>query len=171
MESKSLNRCETTFDLVVARSLNNVIGNGEKIPWKVRGEQKLFRNITMGGVLIMGRKTFQSIGRPLPGRTSIVVTRNTGLTFPSCEVATSLPVAIRMAGEYAKPVFVIGGGEIYRQALPLAAGVHITTIECEVEGDVSFPEFPTGEFSLQEEKTYHSNINYLYQYYSRKESP
>ncbi|MCH7741503.1 MAG: dihydrofolate reductase [Proteobacteria bacterium] len=157
-----------TLKLVAARSLNNVIGNDSEIPWKARGEQKLFREITMHGVLIMGRKTFESIGRPLPGRVNVIVTRNTQYHQPGCEIAASLETAIDFASQHDKPVFVIGGGEIYGQALPIATGVHLTTIQCEVEGNIFFPPFPTDDFTLMEEKYYRSNIDYLYQYYERR---
>ena len=157
-----------TLKLVAARSLNNVIGNDSEIPWKARGEQKLFREITMHGVLIMGRKTFESIGRPLPGRVTVIVTRNTQYPQPGCEIAASLETAIDFASQHDKPVFVVGGGEIYGQALPVATGVHLTTIQCEVEGNIFFPPFPTDDFTLVEEKYYRSNIDYLYQYYERR---
>lgn len=157
-----------TLKLVAARSLNNVIGNDSEIPWKARGEQKLFREITMHGVLIMGRKTFESIGRPLPGRVNVIVTRNIQYHQPGCEIAASLETAIDFASQHDKPVFVIGGGEIYGQALPIATGVHLTTIQCEVEGNIFFPPFPTDDFTLMEEKYYRSNIDYLYQYYERR---
>ncbi|MCH8256701.1 MAG: dihydrofolate reductase [Proteobacteria bacterium] len=157
-----------TLKLVAARSLNNVIGNDSEIPWKARGEQKLFREITMHGVLIMGRKTFESIGRPLPGRVTVIVTRNTQYHQPGCEIAASLETAIDFASQHDKPVFVVGGGEIYGQALPVATGVHLTTIQCEVEGNIFFPPFPTDDFTLVEEKYYRSNIDYLYQYYERR---
>lgn len=157
-----------TISIVVARSLNDVIGKGDEIPWRVKGEQKLFRNITMGGVLIMGRKTFESIGRPLPGRDTIIVTRNADYRAEGCEIATSLDEALEFAHTKGdKPIFIVGGGEIYRQALPLADAVHVSTIQIEVDGDVHFPRFPTDEFRLVDEKRIESNIDYTYQYYER----
>jgi dihydrofolate reductase len=156
-----------SLELVAARSLNNVIGNDSEIPWKARGEQKLFREITMHGVIIMGRKTYESIGRPLPGRITLIVTRNKSYHQPGCGTASSIEAATDIARQYEKPVFVVGGGEIYDQALSLAKGVHLTTIQCEVKGNVFFPPFPTDDFSLMEEKFYQSNIDYLYQYYER----
>ena len=157
-----------SLELVAARSLNNVIGNNNEIPWKARGEQKLFKEITMHSVLIMGRKTFESIGRTLPGRVTIIVTRNMQYHQPNCEIAASLEAAIDFASQHDKPVYVVGGGEIYSQALPLATGVHLTTIQCEVDGNIFFPPFPTDDFKLVEEKFYQSNIDYLYQYYERR---
>ena len=157
-----------SLKLIAARSLNNVIGKDSEIPWKARGEQKLFKKITMHSVLIMGRKTFEAIGRPLPGRETVILTRNKQYHQNGCEIATSLERAIELADQHNKPVFVIGGGELFGQALPIAAGVHITTIQCEVDGNIFFPPFPTDDFKLMEEKYYPSNIDYLYQYYERR---
>jgi len=154
--------------IVAARSLNNVIGNGPAIPWRVKGEQKLFREITMHGTLIMGRKTFESIGRPLPGRTTIIVTRRPDYRQDGCLVAASIDGAIGRAMEEKKPVFIAGGGEIYEQSLPLADGVHLSTIQRRVDGDVYFPDFPTDNFKLIHEQLFESNINYVYQYYERR---
>ena len=156
------------LQLVAARSLNNVIGNGSEIPWNVHGEQSLFKEITMNGVLLMGRKTYESIGRRLPGRITIIITRNRQYHQPGCEIATSLAAAINYASRQDRPVFAIGGGEIYAQALPVASGVHLTTIQQEVEGDIFFPVFPTVDFTLVEEKFFKSNIDYLYQHYKRR---
>lgn len=153
--------------IVVARSVNNVIGNGDEIPWRVEGEQRLFKNITMGGVLIMGRKTFESIGRPLPGRETIVVTRNPDYRAEGCSIAGSLDDALAIAATRGKPVFIAGGGEIYRQALPRADAVHLSTIQTEVDGDVLFPTFPTDDFRLVSEDRIESNIDYTYQYFER----
>ena len=153
--------------IVVARSRNNVIGKGSEIPWRVKGEQKLFKEITQGGTLIMGRKTYESIGRPLPGRETIIVTRNPGYSAPGCHIASSLGAALHQAEQLARPVYVVGGGEIYREALPIADAVHVSIINTEVEGDVTFPDFPTDEFRLVSERGYESNINYTYRYYER----
>lgn len=156
--------------LVAARSLNDVIGNGMDIPWKVKGEQKLFREITTGGVLVMGRKTFDSIGRPLPGRDTIIVTRNADYHVEGCHTAASLDAALSLARTLDKPIYIVGGGEIYRQALPLADGVHLTTIETRVDGNVYFPPFPTDDFHLVRETHFESNIDYVYQYFERNGS-
>ena len=156
-----------SLKLIAARSLNNVIGNDADIPWKARGEQKLFKRITMDSTLIMGRKTYESIGRPLPGRTTIIISRNEDLVVPGCEVAANLETAIEAANLLGKPVFVAGGGEIYAQALPLAKEVHLTTIQCEAQGNIFFPDFPVDEFELLEEEMFNSNIDYLYQHFRR----
>jgi len=156
-----------SLQLIAARSLNNVIGKDSDIPWKVKGEQKLFKKLTMDSVLIMGRKTYESIGRPLPGRVTIIITRNSDLVIPGCEVVTSLGQAIECATKTGKPIFVAGGGQIYAEALPLATEVHLTTIQCEVEGNIYFPAFKDNEFKLLEEELFHSNVDYLYQHFQR----
>tara|TARA_E500000331_G_scaffold341001_2_gene372902 strand:- start:2587 stop:3069 length:483 start_codon:yes stop_codon:yes gene_type:complete len=153
--------------IVVARSLNGVIGNGSEIPWKVKGEQSLFKRITMGGTLVMGRKTFESIGRPLPGRTTIIISRNEHYRQDDCEVCPSIEAALQLGNEIEKPIFVAGGGEIYRLALPIVDTVHISTIQTKVTGDIYFPDFPTRDFELAEEREYESNINYVYQRYEK----
>ena len=155
------------LNIIAARSLNNVIGNDLEIPWHAKGEQKLFKELTRDSVLIMGRKTYESIGRPLPGRFTIIVTRNAGYSQANCEIAANLEDAIKLAKAQDKPVFIAGGGQIYEQALPLASSVHLTTVQCEVEGNIHFPNFPTDQFTLIEEKSFQSNIDYVYQYFRR----
>ena len=152
--------------LVAAQSENRVIGRGIEIPWRVKGEQALFKKITMGGTLIMGRKTFDSIGRPLPGRTTIVVTRNKHLKIDGCEVTESLEEAVQLAEKIGKPVFVAGGGQLYAQAINLADELHLTTIHTEIEGDVYFPPLPE-DFRLVSEEKFNSNIDYTYRVYKR----
>ena len=161
-----------TVSLVAARALNNIIGNGPDIPWQVKGEQKLFREITIGGILIMGRKTYESIGRPLPGRRTIIVTRNSAYSVLGCEIASSLITALQAVSNDPRPVFIVGGGQIYQQALAqgLADAVHLTTIQTEVDGDIRFPDFPTQEFKLIRESHFESNIDYLYQYFEKTPS-
>lgn len=157
-----------TIAIVVARAKNNVIGKGMEIPWQVKGEQKRFRDITMGGVLVMGRKTFESIGKPLSGRETIIVTRNKDYAAAGCQTAPSLEAALSQAGSSGKHIYVVGGGEIYSAALPLVDGVHISTINIDAEGDIFFPEFPTEDFFLIREEHISSNIDYVYQYFERK---
>jgi dihydrofolate reductase len=156
-----------TVSIIAARSNKNVIGKGTEIPWRIRGEQELFKRITMNGTLIMGRVTFESIGRPLPGRTTIIVTRRKDYQQEGCQVANSLDLALEMAHQSGKPIFITGGGEIYRQAISKADIVHLTTINAEINGDVFFPTFPTDEFELVAEEFFQSNIDYVYQQFKR----
>ncbi len=155
------------LSLIAARSENNVIGQGADIPWRVQGEQKLFQSITTGGVLVMGRKTFESIGKPLPGRTTIIVTRNPAYQADGCLLATSLDDALNQAAQQCTGVYIAGGGEIYAQAINLADCIHLTTIHTTVAGDVFFPKIPEGDFRLVEEKKFSSNLDYTYQRYDR----
>lgn len=130
--------------LIVAMSRNRVIGAQNKLPWNIPEDLKRFREITTGHPIIMGRKTFDSIGRPLPKRTNIVITRDSKRTIEGCLVVDSLERAIAEASAAGIPgsdeVFVIGGGEIYRQALPRADRLYLTLVDCEIEGDAFFPE-------------------------------
>lgn len=154
--------------IVAARSMNGVIGRGPEIPWQVKGEQKLFKSITTAGTLIMGRRTYESIGRPLPGRETIVISATFKTPPQGCLLASSLEQALEIADQLGRPVFVAGGGEIYRLAMPLADTVHLTTICTEVEGDVFFPTFPTPDFEMVSEKHFESNIDYIYRVYQRR---
>lgn len=128
--------------LVVAAARNGVIGRDGDMPWRLSSDLKRFKSITMGRPIIMGRKTWESLGRPLPGRQNIVITRQPDFTAPGAEVASSLDEALERARALAGEggVFIIGGGEIYRQAIPQADRLHVTHVEAEVEGDTVFPE-------------------------------
>ncbi len=135
------------FTAIAAMSLNRVIGAGNKIPWHLPEDFKFFKQMTMGHVLVMGRKTFESIGRPLPGRETIVLSRS-GWSHPGVRTVTSLDEVAPLAAE--RQVFICGGAEIYRQALPLCAELLLTLVKREAEGDAFFPEFEA-QFELVEE--------------------
>jgi dihydrofolate reductase len=126
--------------LIVAAARNGVIGKDGELPWHVSEDLKHFKNTTTGHVIIMGRNTHDSIGRALPGRRNIVVTRAVGAVFPGCETAHSLEEAITLARTTDDCPFVIGGASLYEEALPLATELHLTTIDEDVEGDTYFPE-------------------------------
>lgn len=125
--------------LIVAVARNGVIGKGGALPWHVSEDLKHFKNTTKGHAVIMGRKTFESIGRPLPQRRNIVISRREGASFAGCEVANSLTKAIDLARTSDACPFIIGGASLYHEALPLATEIHLTTIDSEVEGDTHFP--------------------------------
>ncbi|HWI40466.1 MAG TPA: dihydrofolate reductase [Verrucomicrobiae bacterium] len=125
--------------LIVAMAENRVIGRRGKLPWHIPEDLALFRRLTWGHTLIMGRKTFQSIGNALPGRKTVVLTRDSGFRAEGCEVEHDLRRALEREEE---EVFVCGGGEIFRQALPLADRIYLTLVHAEVEGDTFFPEMP-----------------------------
>lgn len=130
--------------LVAAVSENGVIGRGNALPWRLKSDMRHFRAVTMGKPVVMGRKTFLSIGKPLPGRTTIAVSRDRGFAAPGIVVAPSLDAAFAAArGEALRratdAIIVAGGADIYAQALPLAARLVITYIHAAVEGDAFFP--------------------------------
>lgn len=131
--------------IIAAVAANGVIGSGGKLPWHLSADLRFFREQTMGHPVIMGRRTWEAIGKPLPGRRNIVVTRNAALRPQGTEVADSLATALaRCAGE--SVVFVIGGGELYRAALPLADRLVLTEIHGKFDGDVRFPEFDRSQW-------------------------
>ncbi len=129
------------FKAIAAMSLNRVIGSGNRIPWHLPEDFKWFKQTTTGHVIVMGRKTYESIGRPLPNRTTVVVSRS-GATIPGVESVSSLdeldPDGDLLRG---REVFICGGAEIYRQLLPCCSDLYLTVVKREVEGDVFFPEF------------------------------
>ena len=124
--------------LIAAVARNGVIGAGNALPWRLPGDLKRFRALTSGHAVIMGRKTWESIGRPLPERQNIVVTRDAGWRADGAEAAPSLPAALALA-RLPAPAFCIGGGELYRAALPLADTLYITAIDRDFDGDAHFP--------------------------------
>ena len=126
--------------VIAAVASNGVIGRENRLPWHLSDDLKRFRALTMGHHVVMGRRTWQSIGRLLPGRTMVIVTRNPGYLAPGCRIAHSLEEAVALAGDDPE-VFVIGGAELYREALKIAARVYVTEVHAEFEGDARFPDF------------------------------
>lgn len=133
------------ISLIAAVSLNGVIGREQKLPWDLPEDLKRFKEITYGAPVIMGRKTYESIGRLLPGRKNIIITRKTDLIIPKAWLAASLERAIEEAGN-APEIFILGGGEIYRLALPIADRLYLTEVDVTIEGDTTFPEWSRTEF-------------------------
>ena len=131
--------------LVAALARNRVIGVGNRLPWRLPEDLARFKRLTMGAPVIMGRKTRESIGRPLPGRRNIVVTRERAATWEGCVVAHSLDEALALADD-APEAFVIGGAELYAEALPLADELLLTEIDAEVKGDTFFPSWDRAAF-------------------------
>ncbi|GEQ98614.1 dihydrofolate reductase [Iodidimonas gelatinilytica] len=127
------------LSLIVAAAENGVIGMKGEMPWHLPADLRYFRKITLGHTVLMGRKTYESIGKPLPKRRNIVITRQENWHAEGVEVASSVDEAIRMAGSD-EEIMVIGGGEIYRQSLPSADRVYLTRVHLEVAGDTYFPE-------------------------------
>lgn len=133
------------ISLIVAVAENGVIGSKNGLPWHLPADLKKFKQLTIGHTIVMGRKTWESIGRPLPERRMLVVTRDPEkLAGAPVEAFISLDAALAAAGE--DKVFVIGGGEIYREALPIAGRISLTRIHAEIPGDVTFPELLDSEW-------------------------
>ena len=136
---------KSCLSLIVAMGKNRVIGNHGAIPWRLPNELQLFKRVTMGHHIIMGRRTWESIGRLLPGRTTVIVTRQKDYAVAGAVVASSLEAAIA-ACKNDSEVFVIGGGELYQLALPLAQRIYLTTVDVEPAGDTHMPEFNASEW-------------------------
>ena len=128
------------ISLIVALDQNRVIGLNNAMPWHLPGELQYFKETTMGKPIIMGRKTFESIGRPLPGRRNIVITRNPQYDAQGIELAYSLEEAIKLAGDV-EEIMIIGGQQIFTESLPLADRLYITEIDYAFEGDTYFPDY------------------------------
>ena len=141
-----------------------VIGDRSQLPWRLSADLKRFKALTMGHALIMGRKTYDSLGRPLPGRSSIVITRQATLHLPQeVVVVHSLAEALLHVGHDDSP-FVIGGGEIFAQALPLAARMYVTWVEAQIEGDTRFPEWNAHDWRLVTEERHSADAKNQYDY-------
>ena len=142
------------FKAIAAMSLNRVIGRGKTIPWHLPEDFKWFKETTMGHVLAMGRRTYESIGRPLPGRETVVLTRNPG-SVTDVRTLDSLKALGQAEAYRDRTIFICGGAEIYSQALGQCADLYLTRVKREVEGDAFFPEFESifdsGEILLESE--------------------
>ena len=153
--------------LIVAYAKNRVIGNKGCIPWRIKGEQKRFKELTTGNVVIMGRRSYEEIGRPLPNRTTIVVSNTKKYEAENCMTAGSLAEAIEMAG--GRDVFISGGARLYEEALPLVEKMYITEIDAIIEGDTYFPEFDQKQYVKEIEEEHDGEIPYTYVTYTRKD--
>lgn len=143
--------------LIVAVSQNNVIGRDNQLPWHLPEDLKYFKSVTMGKPILMGRKTFDSIGRPLPGRTNIVITRNSQWAAPGAVVVTDIQAALAAAEKACEAaavneIMVIGGAQIYQNFLPFADRLYLTKVEAQVEGDAFFPRVDAAQWQQVDEK-------------------
>lgn len=136
------------ISLIAAMAQNRVIGRAGAIPWKVPGEQLFFKRTTLGHTVIMGRRTFESIGRPLVGRTNVVISRRTDMRPEGCFMAQSLSGALELCPAGEQEAFIIGGGQLYAAALPITDRIYLTVIPVAVDGDVFFPKIPAAEFVI-----------------------
>jgi dihydrofolate reductase len=159
--------------IIVATARNGAIGKGNALLWHLPGDMKHFRQATAGAPIVMGRKTWDSIGRPLPGRRNIVVTRQAGWSAPGAEAATSLTDAMMLVAQaevVAAKVFIIGGAQIYAEALPLADELIITEVDADFEADTFFPAWDRGEFlrSSSTEPVVENDLGYRFVTYVRR---
>ena len=153
--------------LIVARSMNNVIGKNGEIPWRIKGEQKQFKELTTGNIVVMGRRSYEEIGHPLPNRTTIVVSRSKKFEGDNLYTVSSVQEAIELAGD--KDIYISGGYGLYKEAMPLVDVMYITEVQTVVEdGDVFFPEFNKVEFDLTVGETAGDEIKYTRTIYTRK---
>ncbi|MFT4414118.1 dihydrofolate reductase [Fredinandcohnia humi] len=136
------------ISLLFAMDKNHLIGKDGDLPWRLPADLAYFKRVTMGHPVIMGRKTYVSIGRPLPGRENIIVTRDLNYEADGCKVIHSIEEIVKLNNERNEELFVIGGAEIFKEILPFTDRLYITEIEEEFEGDVFFPIFNKSEWKL-----------------------
>ncbi len=150
--------------LVVAADSKNGIGKNNEMPWHMPADLRHFRRVTTGHPIVMGSKTYKAIGKALPGRTNIVVTRNSNWFEEGILIVNSLKEALKHAKKIDENVMVIGGGEIFKQTLPLADAVEFTRIEADVQADTFFPELPEGEWEMVSEECHDADDKNPYRY-------
>jgi dihydrofolate reductase len=143
---------QPAISMIVARSRNHVIGRDNQMPWKISADLQFFKRVTMGHPVIMGRKTWESIGRPLPGRRNIIVSRNMAYEVSGGELVGSLDEALKSLSEFER-VFVIGGEQLFTQAFPKADRLYITEIDLDIDGGDTFFEVPNASDWKEVERT------------------
>lgn len=139
------------ISIIAAMARNHVIGIENRLPWRLPEDLRHFKALTTGHHILMGRKTYESLGKPLPGRTSVVISRSEGLQLPGCIVVNSIEEAVG-ACDGDDEIFFIGGAELYRQALNYADRIYLTEIRADFEGDAWFPEFDPNQWQETERK-------------------
>ena len=149
--------------IIAAVSINNVIGNNNKLIWKLSNDLKRFKNLTTNHSVIMGRKTFESLPNPLPDRNNIVITRDTNYSKPNIQVCSSIEDAINLTKTDTQP-FIIGGGEIYSQTINIVDKIELTRVHEEFDGDAYFPEIPLDIFELINKENYNSDLENEFDY-------
>jgi len=146
------------ISIIVAMAKNGVIGHNNTLPWRLPADLKYFRDITMGHTIVMGRRNYEDIGKALPGRRNIVITRNKDFLASGCEITHSIGEALDTVKGEAE-TFIIGGAEIYKSFLPLAGKLYVTRIDAEVEGNTTFPEYDSGQWLLESEEKHETDKN------------
>jgi len=161
------------ISIIVAASTNNVIGANGDLPWRLSADLKHFKAITMGKPIVMGRKTWDSIGRPLPGRQNIVITRQADFVAEGCNVVASTEEAIA-ATAGADEIMVIGGSQVYSLFLPAAGRLYLTRVHAEIEGDAFFPEIDESVWRLVGDDSHSSDdrnaFDYSFRTYERADT-
>lgn len=142
--------------MIVAASANNVIGVDGGLPWRLSEDLRRFKEITLGKPMIMGRLTFESIGKALPGRRSIVITRQANYEAEGCDVVTTMDAALELASD-ADEVMIIGGGKVYEQLLPMTDRIYLTRVHADFDGDTFFPEIREDEWQIVSSEPLPSN--------------
>lgn len=152
--------------LIVAYANNYVIGNQGCIPWKIKGEQKRFKELTTGNVVVMGRRSYEEIGRPLPNRMTIVISNTKNYDDTNVKTVRTLEEAIEIAGD--KDIYISGGARLYEEALPMIEKMYITEINLNIEGDTYFPLFDKNKFTKEINQMFDGDIPYSYVTYVKK---
>jgi len=162
------------ISIVVAASTNNVIGVDGELPWRISDDLKRFKALTMGKPIVMGRLTWESIGRPLPGRQNIVITRQAGFSADGCDVVASPAAALSAAGD-ATEIMIIGGSQIYELFLPKSGRLYVTRVHTEIDGDAFFPAINEADWELVDTESHGlSDVNefaFDFRTYERKDRP
>lgn len=153
--------------LIVAYSKNRVIGNKGQIPWKIKGEQKRFRELTTGNIVVMGRRSYEEIGFPLPNRTTIVVSNTKNFDQENCYTVGSLEEAINLGKTMNKNIYISGGAGLYAESIDLVEKMYITEIDAVIEGDTYFPEFDESLFEKTIDCEVDGEMPYKYVTYTR----
>jgi dihydrofolate reductase len=157
------------ISLIAAASANNLIGNKNKLPWHLPNDLHYFKNITWGMPVIMGRKTFEAVNKPLPGRTNIVITGQPDWKRENVITASSLSDAIEKAkSTHCKELFIAGGGEIYLQSMELADRIYLTRVHTELEGDTFFPVIDASKWKLDSSEDFEADEKNLYKHSFQK---
>ena len=149
--------------LVAAMAANRVIGRNNALPWHLPPDLKRFKALTLGHPVVMGRKTYESIGKPLPGRRNLVITRNRDYLAAGCEVVHTLDAALTACADD-KEIYIIGGAELYRESLPHAQRLEFTEIHAEFDGDARFPEYSPSEWHETGRETHGSEAGIPFRY-------
>ncbi len=158
------------ISLIVAMAKNRVIGRNGQIPWHLPTDLQRFKRLTMGQALLMGRRTFESIGRPLPGRWMIVLSGHSEYTVPGCDVVSDIDSALELA-QPAEELFICGGSDIYRDLFPRVDRIYLTELDEDVEGDTFFPELPLEAFETIHSARWIDAIEYRFSILQRRGKP